>query len=140
MFTQEQTTLFHAADTLRHSIETFQCSHYTSLIEINNTYFLNIYKYFEQVSFASLEKDADDRALKMALFNSCASFYINQKKSMPFTHESKNQAFLNNLCQMLNTPFFEKEMQQKQKEPAMIFTQVLWNNYKKNWQNFTPQS
>ena len=45
--TEDEIFLCNAADILRRSVETFECSLFSSLPDINNIYVLNVYKYIE---------------------------------------------------------------------------------------------
>lgn len=127
---------------LRRSIETFQCSFFTSLISINNTYFLNLYKHLEGRSLDALtahRHGITDTHLKEAFSRECYRLYRQERSITPYYwEESKHAAFLYHLYQMLNIPAFEQEMSRRQDEPSMRFMQAVWQNYKKNWLSAQP--
>lgn len=145
MFNPQEEKLIHAADRLRQAIETDQCSYFESLLSINNLYFLHLCQHVEHVSFARLEQAQETPVtphdLKLSLIETCHNFGKDERRSAPFVYETKQAAFLNNLAQMLNTPFFENEPAPlstplppaTSSDPAMIFTRVLWDHYAENW-------
>jgi hypothetical protein len=134
MFNPQEQKLIQAADTLRHAIENMQCSHFESLLSINNLYYLNLYHYLERTSFARLAQDehVERKQLKTALIETCSDFCQTERRAAPFAYETKLSSFSHNLAQMLNTPYFEDKTSSHH-DPALIFSHALWNNYIENW-------
>ena len=134
MVQQERTLLFAAANAVRKSIENSDCSYFYSLLGLNNLYFVTLYKHIEQQSFDALPASANDQLLKETFMKNCHAFCTEERQSAPFSYGSKQADFLHNLYEMLNIPAFETEIQKPQSDPALLFTQKLWQNYKTNWQ------
>ncbi len=120
----QEKRLLDAADALRKPLALWQCTHFQSLLNINNTYLLNLYAYLEQQSAAYCDKGP-----KMALYQASYDYILRERKSAPMAYLTPNATFCDNLCQMLNLPFFEDEMAREQIDPAMKFTQNLWAVY-----------
>jgi hypothetical protein len=146
MFHPQEQKLIDAADILRQSVDSFQCSHFESLLGINNLYFLHLVEYIQYASFTQLEQNQEQRPitprdLKIALIETCHDFCRSERRSVPFGYETKQSAFLNNLAQILNTPFLEEMHHDADAnveatpspDPAINFTRVLWTHYTHNW-------
>jgi hypothetical protein len=130
---EQEKRLLKAADALRKIVEPRppfgyrECLVFQSLLQINNLYLLNLYSHLEERSVSHSEKGA-----KLALHHASYDYILNERKSAPMAFETPNSAFCRNLCEMLNLPFFEEEMETPQTHPAMQFTQTLWSIYSEN--------
>jgi hypothetical protein len=135
--TEEGIFLCNAADILRRSVETFECSLFSSLPGINNIYILNIYKYIENQCFVTLrDKQVDDKMLITTFGDTCCKFWKEQDRMTGFNPASKLSAFVYDLSMMVNVLYFDQENMRP--SPELDFIQAIWMNYKKNWNSIRP--
>ncbi len=116
--------LFAAADALRPIVARRECSFFTSIVHINNLYLLNLFSHVTGEAAHMRDKPPQD-----ALYDAAHAFVLRERAAAPFAYMTPNAVFLDNMCQMLNTPFFEKTMSTPQSDPALAFMRELWGIY-----------
>lgn len=132
-----QDNILHNLTHLRHSLERYEVSFFRCILGYNSTYLLNAYTYACQMCYRRLkDRPVNDEILKTTLYDVCYAISSEEVDQAPLANQTKRSQFLDNVCHMLNTPFFEEKMRKSQHDPAYRFMQSLWDEYTEGWEAY----